>query len=108
MERAVEEAGDAEAVKLLRPIEYLNVLGNISPMIGLFGTVFGMIVAFQALVAGSGSADPKELAGGISTAPSRSAGRASPRRGSIPASSSASPARSARSSASGDSARNAS
>lgn len=68
MERAVEEAGDAEAVKMLRPIEYLNVLGNISPMIGLFGTVFGMIVAFQALVTGGGAADPVELAGGISTA----------------------------------------
>lgn len=68
MERAVEESGDAEAVKMLRPIEYLNVLGNISPMIGLFGTVFGMIVAFQKLVEGGGSADPTELAGGISTA----------------------------------------
>jgi len=68
MERAVEEAGDAVAVKMLRPIEYLNVLGNISPMIGLFGTVFGMIVAFQKLVEGGGAADPVELAGGISTA----------------------------------------
>ncbi|MGB1125665.1 MAG: MotA/TolQ/ExbB proton channel family protein [Phycisphaeraceae bacterium] len=68
MERAVEEAGDAEAVKMLRPIEYLNVLGNISPMIGLFGTVFGMIVAFQKLVEGGGNADPVALAGGISTA----------------------------------------
>jgi len=68
MERAVEETGDAEAVKMLRPIEYLNVLGNISPMIGLFGTVFGMIVAFQALVDGGGKADPVTLAGGISTA----------------------------------------
>jgi len=68
MERAVEESGDAEAVKLLRPIEYLNVMGNISPMIGLFGTVFGMIVAFQTLVDGGGSADPAKLAGGISTA----------------------------------------
>ncbi|MEM6507412.1 MAG: MotA/TolQ/ExbB proton channel family protein [Planctomycetota bacterium] len=68
MERAVEESGDAEAVKMLRPIEYLNVMGNVSPMIGLFGTVFGMIVAFQKLVEGGGSADPAELAGGISTA----------------------------------------
>jgi len=68
MERAVEEAGDAQAVKILRPIEYLNVMGHISPMIGLFGTVFGMIVAFQKLVEGAGSADPVALAGGISTA----------------------------------------
>lgn len=68
MERAVEEAGDAEATRILRPIEYLNVLGNISPMLGLFGTVFGMIVAFQALVAAGGQADPVKLADGISTA----------------------------------------
>ncbi len=68
MERAVEETGDAEAVRMLRPIEYLNVMGNISPMIGLFGTVYGMILAFQQLVAEGGAADPAGLAGGISTA----------------------------------------
>jgi biopolymer transport protein ExbB len=68
MERAIEETGDAEAVKVLRPIEYLNVMGNISPMIGLFGTVYGMIRAFQALVSSGGNADPLELAAGISTA----------------------------------------
>ncbi|MEM1354101.1 MAG: MotA/TolQ/ExbB proton channel family protein [Planctomycetota bacterium] len=68
MERGLEETGDAEAVKVLRPIEYLNVMGNISPMIGLFGTVYGMIRAFQALVSTGGNADPLELAAGISTA----------------------------------------
>lgn len=68
MERAVEEAGDAETTRLLRPLEYLNVLGNIAPMLGLFGTVYGMIVAFQQLVAAGGSADPQKLAAGISTA----------------------------------------
>ena len=68
MERALEDSSDAEATKLLRPLEILNVMGNISPMIGLFGTVFGMIVAFQVLVEAGGSADPTKLAGGISTA----------------------------------------
>lgn len=68
MERAVEEAGDAETTRLLRPLEYLNVLGNIAPMLGLFGTVYGMIVAFQQLVAAGGSTNPQELAAGISTA----------------------------------------
>ncbi|MEM7577397.1 MAG: MotA/TolQ/ExbB proton channel family protein [Planctomycetota bacterium] len=68
MERAVEEAGDAETTKMLRPIELLNVLGNIAPMMGLFGTVYGMIVAFQSLVSAGGSPDPTELAAGISTA----------------------------------------
>lgn len=68
MERAVEEASDAEVSRALRPVEYLNVLGNIAPMLGLFGTVYGMIVAFQKLVAAGGKPDPGELAAGISTA----------------------------------------
>lgn len=68
MTRALEETSDLETTRILRPIEYLNVLGNIAPMIGLFGTVYGMIVAFQTLVASGGSPDPAELAGGISTA----------------------------------------
>jgi biopolymer transport protein ExbB len=37
-------------------------------MIGLFGTVYGMILAFGAIVAAGGSADPVALAGGIGTA----------------------------------------
>jgi len=68
MERSIEQASDAETTRLLRPIEYLNVLGNIAPMMGLFGTVYGMIVAFQKLVESGGKPDPGKLAGGISTA----------------------------------------
>lgn len=68
MERAIEEEGDAETTKMLRPLEYLNLLGNIGPMMGLFGTVYGMIVAFQQLVAAGGRPDPAALAAGISTA----------------------------------------
>ena len=68
MERAAEETGDAETTRMLRPIEYLNVVGNISPMMGLFGTVYGMIRAFQVLVEAGGRPDPTTLAAGISTA----------------------------------------
>jgi biopolymer transport protein ExbB len=68
MERAIEEAGDSQTTHALRPIEYLNVLGNIAPMIGLFGTVYGMIRAFDQLQASGGKPDPAQLAGGISTA----------------------------------------
>jgi len=68
MERAIEEAADAETSRMLRPVEYLNVIGNISPMLGLFGTVYGMIVAFTKLVEAGGKPDPAKLAGGISTA----------------------------------------
>ena len=46
MERAVEEKLDERSSKLYRKIEYLNIIGNISPMLGLFGTVVGMILLF--------------------------------------------------------------
>ena len=68
MERSVEEVSDAETSRMLRPVEYLNVIGNIAPMMGLFGTVYGMIVAFQKLVDAAGRPEPQELAAGISTA----------------------------------------
>ena len=51
-----------------RRMEPLNVLGQVAPMIGLFGTVYGMIVAFGSIVASGGNADPVALAGGIGTA----------------------------------------
>lgn len=68
MARVIEDAGEAETRRLLRPVEYLNVVGNLAPMIGLFGTVYGMIEAFEALVASGGKPDPATLAAGIGTA----------------------------------------
>jgi len=68
MLRALEQTADELATARMRRIELLNVLGQVSPMIGLFGTVYGMILAFGAIVAAGGSADPVALAGGIGTA----------------------------------------
>ncbi len=68
MERAVEETGDLAATRKVRAIELLNVFGAVGPMIGLFGTVYGMIVAFQTIVEQGGQPSPEELAAGISTA----------------------------------------
>jgi biopolymer transport protein ExbB len=68
MERAIQETGDAEVTKMLRPLEYLNIIGSLGPMLGLFGTVYGMIVAFNQLVASGGKPDPAALAGGVSAA----------------------------------------
>ncbi len=68
MERAMEESSDANFTKMMRPLEWLAVLGNVAPMCGLFGTVYGMIVSFGKLVESGGKPDPAELAGGISTA----------------------------------------
>ena len=66
--RSLEQTADELTTNRLRRIEYLNILGQVSPMIGLFGTVYGMILAFQAIVATGGDPDPVQLAGGIGTA----------------------------------------
>jgi len=68
MERAMEEAVEEKSSALLRMIEWLNLLGNISPMLGLLGTVWGMIQVFMAIVAKGGMPQPGELAEGIGTA----------------------------------------
>lgn len=66
---AIDEATEERATRLFRRIEYLNVIGNISPMIGLFGTVVGMINAFGRIyAAGGGMPDAAKLAGDISVA----------------------------------------
>jgi biopolymer transport protein ExbB len=68
MQRAVVEAAEEQSIKLMRRIEVLNIIGNISPMIGLFGTVTGMIFAFWALVdivQKGGVTDAAQLAAGI-------------------------------------------
>jgi len=66
--RTLEQASEERTVARLRRIEVLNIIGQVSPMIGLFGTVYGMILAFSAIVASGGAADPVMLAGGIGTA----------------------------------------
>ncbi len=66
--RALEQTSEELTALRLRRLEYLNVVGQVSPMIGLFGTVYGMILAFQAIVVAGGNADPVLLAGGIGTA----------------------------------------
>ncbi len=56
-------------MRLLRRIEYLNVIGNVSPMIGLFGTVVGMIQAFARIYsAAGGMPEADKLAGDIAVA----------------------------------------
>ncbi len=46
MERALQETLEERSAKLFRKIEYLNMIGNVAPMIGLLGTVMGMILLF--------------------------------------------------------------
>lgn len=65
---AVEEAGEDQTGKLYRKTEVLNVIGAIAPMLGLTGTVLGMIEAFTTIARLEGMARPQELAGGIGQA----------------------------------------
>lgn len=65
---AAEIAAGEESARWFRKIEPLNVIGNLGPLLGLAGTVWGMIIAFTTLTAGGGQADPNALAGGIAKA----------------------------------------
>ena len=68
MQDAIVEASDDYTTRMRRQIEHLNLIGNVSPMVGLFGTVFGMIEAFNAIVEMGGAPEPAKLAEGISIA----------------------------------------
>jgi len=62
------ESLQEQSLQLLRKIEWVNLIGNVSPMVGLFGTVFGMIKLFNAIVMAGGQPQPAQLAEGISVA----------------------------------------
>jgi len=68
MERAMEEGSEERTTKLLRKIELLNVIGNVGPMLGLLGTVLGMILAFSKIVQEGGMPDPSLLAESVGVA----------------------------------------
>ena len=68
MRSIVGESLQDKAGGLLRRIEWLSLIGNVSPMVGLFGTVFGMIKLFNAIVTAGGQPQPAQLAEGISIA----------------------------------------
>jgi biopolymer transport protein ExbB len=68
MRNVLAESLQEQTSGFLRRIEWLNLIGNVSPMVGLFGTVFGMIKLFNAIVIAGGQPQPAQLADGISVA----------------------------------------
>ncbi len=64
---AIEEAGNEQMVGFMKPINYLSIIGGCAPMVGLLGTVSGMIKAFETIAAG-GMGKPELLAGNIGEA----------------------------------------
>ena len=67
VERAIEAAGAHEAMLLQTNLRGLGVLANLTPMLGLLGTVMGMIKAFN-VISEAGTGDPGLVASGISEA----------------------------------------
>jgi biopolymer transport protein ExbB len=67
LELKLAEAVLKETPRLTRAVLMLKIIGVVAPLLGLLGTVTGMIVTFQAITL-FGTGDPKLMAGGISQA----------------------------------------
>jgi biopolymer transport protein ExbB len=65
---AMQEVGEEENMKLEHRLGYMALIGTIAPMVGLFGTVDGMIRSFSEIATGGGTPEASKLAEGISTA----------------------------------------
>lgn len=68
MKEAMETSVAEQTAEQFRKIEYLNIIGNLGPLLGLLGTVLGMIYAFSEMNAQGGNASPANLAAGVSKA----------------------------------------
>lgn len=67
MKESLEEAGRQVVLELEKYLNTLGTIASISPLLGLLGTVFGMIKVFTAITI-QGTGNPGVLAGGISEA----------------------------------------
>jgi len=67
LELNLGEAILGETPRLTKNITLMQVISVVAPLLGLLGTVIGMILTFQAITL-FGTGDPKTMAGGISTA----------------------------------------
>jgi biopolymer transport protein ExbB len=65
VENKISLTGDQELKRLSKNLHLLELTGKIAPMIGLLGTVIGMVEAFRELSSVKGLVDPSLLAGGI-------------------------------------------
>ena len=67
VKEAIEDVGRLEAATLERFLTILGTIAGIAPLLGLLGTVTGMIKAFT-VISNAGIGNPQMLAGGISEA----------------------------------------
>ena len=68
MKEAMETASGSRRRSSFGGSNICNIIGNLGPLLGLLGTVLGMIDAFSQMQAQKGQANPASLAGGISMA----------------------------------------
>ena len=65
---AMGQIGEDEGLKLEQRLSYISLIGSISPMVGLLGTVHGMVASFQVIAIAGTTPKASDLAQGISMA----------------------------------------
>lgn len=65
---AMGEVGEEENMKIEHRLSYIGLVGSISPMVGLLGTVDGMVASFMVIAASTATPKPSVLAQGVSMA----------------------------------------
>ncbi len=65
---SMQEVAEDENMKIEHRLSYIALIGTISPMVGLLGTVDGMVRAFSLIAISNTTPKPSELAAGVSTA----------------------------------------
>lgn len=65
---AMTQTGEEENLRLEQRLSYISLIGSISPMVGLLGTVDGMVQSFLEIAGSDRTPKPSKLADGISTA----------------------------------------
>lgn len=65
---ALEEAGQDQTARLHRAVDWIGLIASVAPMLGLLGTVVGMVMAFETISSTEGYAKPAALASSIAVA----------------------------------------
>ncbi|VAX17514.1 hypothetical protein MNBD_NITROSPINAE01-1245 [hydrothermal vent metagenome] len=65
LDRVASRAGTQEVVRMERGLRTMAFMGNTAPLLGLLGTIVGMIKAFMVIELAGGKVDAQALAGGI-------------------------------------------
>jgi biopolymer transport protein ExbB len=65
---SMQEVAEEENMKFDHRLSYIALIGTVAPMVGLLGTVEGMISSFQVIASSNTQPKPSELAAGIATA----------------------------------------